>query len=192
MTIATLEAQRLSDIRNRIESNIAEHRGWYMFQGTVFILAGILAMTLPSVTALGFELLIGALLLISGLIQVFASFRSKTHWWALLSGIASVVVGGLMLFNPAAGTLALATILAIFLAIEGITEILLSLQFRPARNWVWLLLSGLVSLGLGVLLFAGWPGATVVFLGIIIGINFLLYGVSLLAMTAWVGHQPNE
>ena len=162
-----------------------------MLQGVVFILAGILAMILPSATAVGFELLIGALLLISGLVQVFASIRSKTHWWALLSSIASIIVGGLMLFNPAAGTLALATILAIFLAIEGVTELLLSLQFRPARNWGWLLLSGLVSSGLAVLLFAGWPGATIVFLGIIIGINFLLYGISLLAMTAWVEHQPN-
>lgn len=191
MTTTTLETQRLSDMRRRIESAIAEHRGWYMFQGVIFVLAGILAMILPSATAVGFELLIGALLLMSGLIQGVASLRSKTHWWALLSSIASIIVGGLMLFNPTAGTLALATVLAIFLAIEGITELLLSLQFRPARNWGWLLLSGLVSLGLAVLLFAGWPSATVAFLGIIIGINFLLYGVSLLAMTAQVEHQPN-
>ncbi len=190
MATATLETQRLSDMRRRVESAIAEHRGWYMFQGVIFILAGILAMVLPSATAVGFELLIGALLLVSGLIQGIASLRSKTHWWSLLSSMASVIIGGLMLFNPAAGTLALATILAVFLAIEGVTELLLSLQFRPASNWGWLLLSGLVSLGLAILLFVGWPGLTIAFLGIIIGINFLLYGISLLAMTAKVERQP--
>lgn len=186
MTSITLETQRLSDARHRIESAIAEHRGWYMFQAVVFILAGILAMILPSATAVGFELLIGALLVASGLTQCIASLRSKTHWWSLLSSVVSLLVGGFMLFNPTAGTLALATILAVFLAIEAVIELLLSLSFRPARNWGWLLLSGLVSLGLAILLFAGWPGATVVFLGIIIGINFLLYGISLLALTVRV------
>lgn len=48
--------------------------------------------------------------------------------------------------------------------------------------------SGLVSLVLAGLLFAGWPGATVMFLGIIIGINLLFYGISLLALTASIKH----
>lgn len=190
METATLETQRLSDLQRSIESNIAQHRSWYMLQGGVFILAGMLAIVLPSATAIGIELLIGALLLVSGIVQAFASFRSRVHWWSLLSSLASIVVGGLMLANPATGTLALATIVAIFLAIEGVAELFLSFQFRPARNWLWLTFSGLTSLALAALLFVGWPAATIVVLGIIIGVNFLLYGTSIIAVAASVNEQP--
>lgn len=189
MTATTYSERRaFSDMRGHIEEAITEHRGWYIFQGIVFVLAGILAMVLPGATAFGFELLIGALLLISGIVQGVASLRSKTHWWALVSSLASLVIGGLMVFHPVAGALALATLLAVFLLVEGITELLLAFQFRSLRNWGWLMASGLVSLVLAGLLFAGWPGATVMFLGIIIGINLLFYGISLLALTASIKH----
>lgn len=87
-----------------------------------------------------------------------------------------------MLLHPMAGTVALATLLAVFFAVEGVAEVFLSLEFRPARNWGWLLASGIVSLVLAVILFAGWPQTTVFFLGIMIGINLLFYGAAVLAL----------
>jgi len=186
MSSVTMNVNDPETIQQRVEHTISEHKNWYIFQSIVFMIAGILAIFLPSVTAVGFELLIGALLLVSGGVQMIASFRSRVHWWALISGAASVAVGLLMLFNPMAGTIALATVLAIFLAIEGVTEVFLAFQFKPAKNWGWLLFSGAITLLLSVLLFAGWPGATVFFLGIIIGINLLLYGIALFALTRQV------
>lgn len=183
MISETLETQHMADLRQSIESEITEHRRWYALQGIAFILIGVLAITLPGITAMGFELLIGALLLSSGIVKAFASVRSKTHWWSLLSSLVLIIFGGLLLFKPVAGILALATLLTLFLAIEGTTELLLSFKFRPAKNWGWLMFSGLVSLGLAFLLFAGWPEVTVAVLGIFIGISLLLYGLSLLAIT---------
>lgn len=176
------ESQVFSELRQRIETAIAHHRGWYIFHGTVFVIAGMLAIILPGMTAVGAALLIGAVLLGSGLVQAVASFGSKLHWWSLLSSLASVFVGGLMLLHPMAGTVALATLLAVFFAVEGVAEVFLSLEFRPARNWGWLLASGIVSLVLAVILFAGWPQTTVFFLGIMIGINLLFYGAAVLAL----------
>lgn len=173
----------LTEVSVEITQRISEHKGWYIFQGIVFVIAGILAIILPSVTAIGFGILIGVLLLVSGFIQAIASLSSKSHWWTLVSALLSLVVGTLMVFNPVAGTVALATILAIFLVLEGITELFLAFQFKPVKNWGWLLLSGLISLLLAFIVFAGWPGASLVVLGIIIGINLLLYGMALLAIT---------
>lgn len=173
----------LKEISANITQHISDHRGWYIFQGIAFIIAGILAIILPGVTAIGFGLVIGALLLASGIIQAIASFSSKSHWWSLASALLSLVVGALIIFNPVAGTIALATILAIFLFLEGITELFLAFQLKPIKNWGWLLLSGVVSLVLAVIVFAGWPGASVVLLGVLIGINLLFYGSALLAIT---------
>jgi len=166
-----------------VRKHILEHRGWYSFQGIVFILAGILAIVLPSATAIGFGFIIGALLIISGAAQAIASFTSKAHWWSLFSALISLIVGSLMLFHPLTGTIAIATLLAVFLVIEGVVELLMSFQYRSVKNWGWLLFSGSVSLFLGLIIFAGWPSASLVFLGVIIGINLLLYGVSLIAIT---------
>ena len=166
-----------------IKNHISEHKKWYSFQAVIFILAGISAMVLPSATALGFGLVIGVVLIVSGAAQAIASFSSKAHWWSLFSALLSLIVGSLMIFNPVAGTVAIATLLAVFLAIEGIAELFLSFQFRSVKNWGWLLFSGVISLFLAFLIFSGWPGASLVFLGVIIGINLLLYGVSLIALT---------
>lgn len=183
MAFATLEIRRAREARDDIESAVSRHRRWYIVQAVVFMLAGILAMALPSATAIGLELLIGVLLLISGAVQGYISLRSRLHVWALVSSVASLVVGILMLFNPMAGTIALATVLAIFLLIEGIVELLLAFEFRPMRFWGWLAFSGFISLVLAALLFAGWPDTTVLFLGVVIGINLLLYGLALLFLT---------
>lgn len=188
MASLRLEPKDYQALKERIESAIAHHRPWYMFQAMIFIIGGILAMVLPQATALGVELLIGVLLLVSGLVQGIASLRSKLHWWSLLSSLAAIIIGGLMLGYPLTGTVALATVLAVFLAIEGALETLLALEFRPAKNWGWLLASGIVSMVLAALLFAGWPEITVLFLGVIVGINLLFYGVALLALTLHVKH----
>lgn len=183
MDTAPENKQQLADIGTRITQQIAEHRSWYIFQGIAFVVAGILAIILPNMTAIGFGLLIGALLFASGFIQAIAGFSAKSHWWTLISAVLSLVVGGWMIFNPVAGSVALATLLAIFLLLEGITELFLAYQLRPVANWAWLLISGIVSLLLAVIVFAGWPGASLVLLGVIIGINLLFYGIALLAIT---------
>ncbi|MDB2414815.1 DUF308 domain-containing protein [Rickettsiales bacterium] len=167
------------NVKKNIAQHVNQYKNWYKFQGIVFIIAGILAIILPSATAIGFSFLIGALLIISGFIQAVACFRTKSHWWSTISALLSLIIGLLMIFNPVAGTVALATILAVFLLLEGIIEIILSFQFRSVKNWDWLLLSGLVSLILAYIVFSGWPGASLILLGIIIGINLLLYGIAL-------------
>ena len=183
MNTTSEKNESLAELETDIAQRIAEHKQWYMIQGIVFIVAGILAIIIPAATAVGFGIVIGALLLVSGIIQGVASFRSGLHWWSLLSALLSIVVGVLMLVNPVVGAVALATILAIFLLLEGITEIFLAFQFRSVRNWGWLAFSGVVSLVLALIVFAGWPGTSIVLLGVIIGVNFVLYGTSLLALT---------
>lgn len=173
----------LTNMGSTITQQISEHRGWYIFQGIAFVIAGGLAILLPSFTAIGFGLVIGALLLVSGGIQAVASIKSKFHWWSWVSALLSLVVGALMIINPVAGTVALATIVAIFLLLEGITELFLAFTLKPIKSWIWLLLSGLVSLVLALIVFAGWPGASLILLGVMIGINLIFYGLALLFIT---------
>lgn len=178
--------QGFNSSSSQIIKAVSKHKGLFYFQSAFFIIAGTLAIVLPHATAVGIELLIAALILSGGLIQGIATIRSHNHWWSLLSSAAAIVLGTVMLLNPIAGAIALATILAIFLVIEGITEIFLAIKLRPAVNWALLFTSGIIALILAVLVFIGWPSTTLAFLGIIVDVNFILYGVSTLAMTASV------
>ncbi len=181
---STLVSVDLEALRRQITENIKEHRGWYIFQGVLFVVCGILAAILPGATALGMGILIGALLLVSGAIQLFMTFKSKIHWWSILSALLSLIAGGIMVFEPFAGLIALVTIVAIFLTVEGVFEILLAFKFRPVSNWWWMLLAGIVTLILAILLWVGFPELGILYLGWIIAINLLLYGISLL-MLVW-------
>jgi uncharacterized membrane protein HdeD (DUF308 family) len=188
VTIADLQAMKA-----RIEQEIRGHRGWYIFQGITFLLFGFLAGILPAITALSATLFIGAMLLITGIFQLISSIKSKMHWWSFLSALLSILVGGWMWWMPLEGTLALvmavAIFFAVFFAVEGVLEILLALEFRPMRNWGWMLASGIATLILSVLLWSGFPVLSVFYLGILIAINFIFYGVSLLML---VGSVPKE
>lgn len=174
----------LGALRAHFEQELRTHKGKYIFQGTVFIILGILAAALPAATALSAELLIGVVLLLSGVFQLILTLKSRMHWWSLLSSFLSIIVGGVMLWKPLAGLLAVVTLIAIFMTVEGIFELLLAFQFRPARNWSWMLFSGIVTLILAVILWIGFPAFDVLYLGWVIAINLILYGLSLM-MLVW-------
>jgi uncharacterized membrane protein HdeD (DUF308 family) len=181
LTIADILA-----MKTRIEEDIRQHRAWYVFQGIVFLIFGLFAAVVPFFMAVSATLFIGALLLITGGFQFVASVRSRMHWWSFLSALLSIMVGGWMIWSPVAGTMALVMAVALFLAVEGLLEILLAFEFRPARNWGWMLASGIASLALFALLCIGFPVLGFLYLGLIIAFNFIFYGVSLLMLVGRV------
>ena len=172
----------LGTLRMAFEQRLREHKSKYIFQGTVFIILGILAGALPAATALSVELMVGVVLLLSGVFQLVLTLKSHIHWWSFFSALLSRVVGTVMVWKPFAGLLAI----VIFMTMEGIFELLLAWQFRPVRNWSWMLFSGIITLVLAALLWLGFPTFDVLYLGWVIAINFILYGLSLMLLVWWV------
>lgn len=176
-----------NQLQTRLERAIRRSRRWYMVQGILFLVAGVLALLLPNITVIGVELLLGALLIISGAYQIYQGSVDHSGW-LLFSGLLSAAVGVAMLLLPMAGAIALATLIAIFLLLEGLLEIILSINMRFSSSWGWLMASGVLSLLLGALLLFGWPEQTVFLAGIILGVNFLFYGAAILAVVASTRH----
>lgn len=183
-TKTVMTTDRFDALGARIEQELREHKGKYIFQGIVFIVAGILAATFPATTALNVELIIGAILLFTGVFQLILTLKSKMHWWSLLSACLSIVVGIVMLWKPMPVLLAFVTLLALFMTIEGLLELLLAFQFRPVRNWNWMFFSGSITLLLAAILWIGFPAFDVLYLGWVIAVNLAFYGLSLL-MLVW-------
>jgi uncharacterized membrane protein HdeD (DUF308 family) len=105
-------------------------------------------------------------------------------WWSLLSAVIGIVAGVSLLGWPLLGTLSLTAVLIAFLLAEGIVTIMYALEHRGALSgrWGWMLASGIVDIGLGVLLLVGLPGTALWALGLLLGINLIFGGWALILM----------
>jgi uncharacterized membrane protein HdeD (DUF308 family) len=172
---------------------IQQHRSLFIFEGILFILLGILAIALPGVMTLGIELLVGWLFVIGGIAQTYrilTAHQLPGFWISLASAILSITIGVLLLAYPLTGVITLTILLIAYFFIDGIIRILLAFQLKPTQSWGWLVIGGIISIVLAGLLWAGWPGTLAWGIGLIVGINMLFFGSSLLTLALSTPKQP--
>jgi uncharacterized membrane protein HdeD (DUF308 family) len=165
------------------------HAHWKLFliEGIVLLILGILAVVVPQVATIAAAVLIGWLLLVSGIVGLIATLRMRAapgFGWSLISAILGIVAGGILLAWPLSGALSLTLILSIFLVIEGITSILFALEHKRelSGRWGMMLLSGIVDLILAAIIFKGFPGTATWAIGLLFGVNLIFGGAALIAM----------
>ncbi len=178
--------ERIEGLREAAAAAIRTHWKIFLAQGVALMVLGLLAVALPNVATLAIEIFIGWLLLIGGLFRLIAVLRARGapgFWWSLLTAVLAVVLGFLLIADPLEGVLTLTMVLvAVFLA-EGVVGILNALDFRRhLPNWGWSLFGGLVNLVLAFLIWQGWPATADWAIGLLIGINMFVLGLSLAMM----------
>jgi uncharacterized membrane protein HdeD (DUF308 family) len=162
--------------------------GWLLALGIVLIVVGTFSVVVSVVATLATVLLFGWLLLFTGAMEsVYAFHQSK--WSGILlhvvNGVLAIVAGFLLVTNPAAGALVLTLLMAMFFMIGGLFRIITPIVMHlPHRGW--LLLSGIVTLLLGVFIWRQLPAAAVWVIGTLVGIDMIFIGWSwvMLAVTA--------
>src|SRR5271169_6111257 len=182
MTILSFDAAR--DAVDRIVRN---HWKLFLIEGTILVLLGLIAVAVPMVAGLAVTVLFGWLFLISGivgLITTFAMRRAPGFWWSWLSAVLGIVVGGWLLVQPTLGLVSLTYLLIAFFIVEGFATIMFALAHRAVLSgrWQWMLVSGIVDLFLAAVILAGLPGAVAWALGLIVGINLVFGGASMIGM----------
>jgi uncharacterized membrane protein HdeD (DUF308 family) len=175
----------------RIQSAVARtlHAHWRLFliEGVVLLILGLLAIILPRVATIALELLLGWLLLISGLIGLVTTLRMRSApgvGWAMVSAFLGIAVGLILLWWPISGAVTMALILTVFFLIEGIASILYALDHKrqSSGRWGWMLFSGVLDLVLAGIIFVGLPGTAAWAIGLLVGVNLLFGGSALIGM----------
>jgi len=154
-----------------------------LLEGIVFVILGIVALLNPFIMALSLDILLGAVLIVAGIVQGFRALKDlKAHRSVpLLIGAAFALIAGVLLFAyPMTGVLTLTLLLTAFFLVDGTSRIIGSFQYRPLKGWFWLLISGLISVALGLLIIFQLPMSAVWVIGIYMGIYLLLVGISLI------------
>ena len=158
---------------------IKARSGWMIGLGIVTIILGALAIGSPFVAGVSVVIVVGSLLLISGLGQCIFAFRTGSFGSGLLAfvlGTLTVVCGGMMIGHPIFGLEVLTIVLIAYLIVEGVMEVFVGIQLRPMASWGWVVVSGVVSIILGIFLWRDWPLTGLLAIGILLGIKLLLLG----------------
>jgi uncharacterized membrane protein HdeD (DUF308 family) len=174
-------------LRRQLASTIHAHWKLFLAQGIVMMVLGVLAVAVPNIATLAVEIFVGWLFFAGGIfraISVWHSRRAPGFAWSLLAAVLSVVLGLILIFHPLAGVLTLTMVLVAFFVIEGIVSIVAAIEHRQhLRSWGWVLFSGIIDLLLAYLIWQGWPSSAAWAIGLLVGINILFLGLSLV-MTA--------
>jgi uncharacterized membrane protein HdeD (DUF308 family) len=80
--------------------------------------------------------------------------------------------------NPAGGLLALTLMIASFFLVYGFIAVVLAFRMRPVRGWGWILFDAIITVLLGALIVAHWPVSSESVVGTLVGISFIVSGVS--------------
>ena len=174
-------------MREAMRETVRRHSLWYLIQGGVMVLAGVLALVYPIASSFAAVLLLGWLLIISGVVQGISLFdvRKVPHFWLqLVSVVLSVIVGVLLIRHRGQGLLVLTLLLLVYFMIEGISKVIFALTIRPFPNWGWVLASGIIGILLALYLLASLPVTAIWLLGVLLGIQLICEGAAL-AYLAW-------
>ncbi|HMH02088.1 MAG TPA: DUF308 domain-containing protein [Terriglobales bacterium] len=161
-----------------------------MIWGILMLICGFLAITLPLASGIGVAIVIGWLLLISGVWHLLFGFRSGSgvggFLWQLLLAIVYGAAGLMILLYPVAGVASLTLVLATFLLIEAALEFVLYFNIRRRVNAGWVLVDAIITLLLGILIWAQWPFSSVWALGTLVGVSLIFSGISRLMLSSAV------
>jgi uncharacterized membrane protein HdeD (DUF308 family) len=157
---------------------------WIVALGVVYLIAGFIALgSLVSATVAS-VFVVGIMMLLAGVWEVFSAFQMKTwgkfFFWLIL-GVLYIIAGFVAFENPLLTAVWLTLILGAALVASGLMRIFLAFNMKHGAPWIWVVVSGVITLLLGIIILVHWPTNSVYVLGIFLGVDLVLAGAS------WIG-----
>jgi uncharacterized membrane protein HdeD (DUF308 family) len=158
--------------------------GWILALGIVYAIAGFIALGSVVMATAASVLIVGVMMIVAGVAEIINAFQCK-GWgrfiiWALL-GVLYIVAGFVTFENPLLAAAILTLLLGASLVASGIMRVILAFSMKREQPWIWVLLSSIVTLLLGLMILAHWPVSSVYVLGIFLGIDLVMAGAG------WIG-----
>ena len=163
-------------------------QNWWLvvLRGVLAILFGVSAFLWPGLTLLTLVILFGVYAIVDGVIAIVTGLsrtKDSPRWWTfLVEGLVNIGAGVAALIWPDLATLVLIYIIASWAVFTGILEIVAAIRLRHEINNEWFLaLSGVLSIGVGILLFLQPAAGGLAIIWIIAGYA-LLFGILLVIL----------
>ena len=167
--------------------------GWIVALGVVYLVAGVIALGSVFAATVASVFVVGIMMMIAGVAEVINAFQVKTwgrfFFWLIL-GILYIVAGFVAWDNPLLTAVWLTLFLGAALVASGIVRIFLGFNMQHGSPWMWVVVSGLITLLLGVIILAHWPVSAVYTLGIFLGVDLVFAGASWISLGLALRNAP--
>src|SRR5258708_24736733 len=177
----------ISRLQSAVSATVKAHWKAFLFEGILLVILGLAAMIVPPLASLAVTIFLGWMFLISGIAGLVLTFWARQlpgFWWSLLSATLALVAGIVLLARPVQGTLTLTIVVGAYFLAEGVATIMYALEHRRelSQRWSWMLVAGLMDLLIAAVIIAGLPGSAVWAVGLLVGINLLFGGATLIGV----------
>jgi uncharacterized membrane protein HdeD (DUF308 family) len=177
----------IANLQSSVSAAVREHWKAFLAEGILLAILGLAAMIVPPLASLAVTIFLGWLFLISGiggLIVTFWARQMPGFWWSLISAVLAIAAGIILLARPIQGVLTLTIVVGAYFLAEGVATIMYALEHRRelSGRWSWLLVGGLMDILIAFLVISGLPGSAEWAIGLLVGINLLFGGATLIGM----------
>ena len=177
----------MASVQAAFRSAVREHFTLFLTEGIVLLVLGTLAILLPMFATIAATIILGWLFLISGIAGLVLTFWARQmpgFWWSLISAILAIGAGIILLAKPVQGTLTLTIVVGAYFLAEGVATIMYALEHRRelSERWTWMLFAGLLDILIAAMIIVGLPGSAEWAIGLLVGINLLFGGASMVGV----------
>jgi len=149
--------------------------------GILLVILGSIGITLPIVMSIFTTAMLGALLLVAGVLWSYHSAQARSHHvmdW--LKPVLLIVAGGLLLVYPLPGVASVGLMITFYLMIDAFSSFAMAHSIHPEKGWGMMVVNGVASLVLATLFLVGWPEMTLWLVGLYVGISMFFDGWALI------------
>lgn len=166
---------------------------WWMIAGVLSLIGGFFALANPLAATLTAELFAGWTFMLVGVLILVSAFNDQ-GWGARIAaivlGVFVLIFGINLVANPLAGMITLTVMAGVMLLVVGICRIMLAFATDVSQvRWV-MILSGALSILLGIMIFSNFPQSAAVVLGVFLAVELISNGVSLIVLS--LARKPEE
>jgi uncharacterized membrane protein HdeD (DUF308 family) len=177
----------LNKLQSKMSAAVRAHWKAFLFEGILLAVLGLAAMIVPPLASLAVTIFLGWMFLVTGIAGLVITFWARAmpgYWWSLISAALAVLAGGILLARPMQGVLTLTIVVGAYFLAEGVATIMYALEHRKelSGRWSWLLVAGLMDIVIAFFIIAGLPGSAEWAIGLLVGINLLFGGATLIGM----------
>jgi uncharacterized membrane protein HdeD (DUF308 family) len=177
----------LNKLQTKMSAAVRAHWKAFLIEGILLAILGLAAMIVPPLASLAVTIFLGWMFLVTGIAGLVISFWARAmpgYWWSLISAALAVLAGGILLARPMQGVLTLTIVVGAYFLAEGVTTIMYALEHRKelSGRWSWMLVAGIMDILIAFFIIAGLPGSAEWAIGLLVGINLLFGGATLIGM----------
>src|SRR5438128_6287949 len=177
----------LHELQTRMRDAMRAHWKAFLFEGILLAVMGLAALIVPQVASLAVRILLGWLFLITGIGGLIVTFWAREmlcFWSSLIPALLVLHQSAVLLATPLQRLLTVTIVVGAYFLAEGVATIMYALEHRRelSERWSWMLFAGLLDILIAAMIIAGLPGSAEWAIGLLVGINLLFGGASLIGV----------